>query len=206
LPGSGSATGSHRLELAASCVGVHGIQGTAELLDYSLLSLWQGRRTALQRHQTLNAMLDWSYNLLSEHEKLVLRRLSFVGGFTLQAARSVVSEADTDEADSSSVVVSLVAKSLISTNEINRSIYYRLLDTTRARSQSGSKPQHRRRHTGYSCPALAIPSPSVFSAISGGKRPSMPAKARGCGFVVNGLAAKNDQANDLHCNDLNDSG
>jgi predicted ATPase/DNA-binding winged helix-turn-helix (wHTH) protein len=121
------------IELAASCVGVHGIQGTAELLDYRFLSLWQGRRTALQRHQTLNAMLDWSYNLLSEHEKLVLRRLSvFVGGFTLQAARSVVSEADTDEADSSSVVVSLVAKSLISTNEINRSIYYRLLDTTRA--------------------------------------------------------------------------
>ena len=51
--------------------------------------MWQGRRTALPRHQTLNAMLDWSYNLLSEHEKLVLCRLSvFVGDFTIEARLS----------------------------------------------------------------------------------------------------------------------
>jgi predicted ATPase len=78
-------------------------------------------------------MLDWSYRLLSEREKLVLCRLSvFVGGFTLQAADSVASETETDEADVVDVVASLVAKSLISTTVINESTYYRLLDTTRA--------------------------------------------------------------------------
>ena len=75
------------LELAASRVGVHGVQGTASLLDKQFRLLWRGRRTALPRHQTLSATLDWSYNLLSRTERLVLRRLAvFVGGFSLEAA------------------------------------------------------------------------------------------------------------------------
>jgi nicotinamidase-related amidase len=83
------------IELAASRVGSHGIRGTAELLDNRFKLLWHGRRTALPRHQTLNAMLDWSHNLLSEHERIVLCRLSvFVGDFTLQAACSVTSETE----------------------------------------------------------------------------------------------------------------
>jgi predicted ATPase len=95
--------------------------------------LWHGRRTALPRHETLNAMLDWSYSLLTEHEKVVLCRLStFVGDFTLQAAGTVASETDLDEADVIDAVVSLIAKSLISTVFINGSTYYRLLETTRA--------------------------------------------------------------------------
>src|ERR1700757_644999 len=120
------------IELAASRVGSLGIRGTAELLDNRFSLLWHGRRTALPRHETLNAMLDWSYSLLSEHEKLVLCRLSvFVGGFTRQAAGSVASETDADEAEVIDAVASLVAKSLISATVINESTYYRLLDTTR---------------------------------------------------------------------------
>src|SRR6266403_800434 len=120
------------IELAASRVGSLGIRRTAELLDNRFSLLWQGRRTALPRHQTLNAMLDWSHNLLSEREKVVLCRLSvFVGGFTRQAAGSVASETDADEAEVIDAVASLVAKSLISTTVINESTYYRLLDTTR---------------------------------------------------------------------------
>ena len=119
------------IELAASRVGSLGIRETAELLDNRFSLLWQGRRNALPRHETLNAMLDWSYNLLSEREKVVLCRLSvFVGAFTLQAAGSVASETEVDEADAIAVA-SLVAKSLISTTVINESTYYRLLDTTR---------------------------------------------------------------------------
>jgi predicted ATPase len=53
------------VELAASRAGFHGIRATEELLDNRFKLLWQGRRTSLPRHQTLNAMLDWSYNLLS---------------------------------------------------------------------------------------------------------------------------------------------
>jgi len=121
------------IELAASRVGSLGIRGTAELLDNRFSLLWHGRRTALPRHETLNAMLDWSYSLLSEREKVVLCRLSvFVGVFTLQSAGSVASETNVDEAVVIDAVASLVAKSLISTTIINESTYYRLLDATRA--------------------------------------------------------------------------
>jgi predicted ATPase/DNA-binding winged helix-turn-helix (wHTH) protein len=121
------------IELAASRVGSIGIRGTAELLDNRFSLLWQSRRTALPRHETLNAMLDWSYSLLSEREKVVLCRLSvFVGGFTRQTAGSVASETEADEADAIDAVASLVSKSLISTIVINDSTYYRLPDTTRA--------------------------------------------------------------------------
>jgi predicted ATPase/DNA-binding winged helix-turn-helix (wHTH) protein len=120
------------IELAASRVGCLGLCRTAELLDNRFSLLWRGRRTALPRHETLNAMLDWSYGLLSEREKTVLCRLSvFVGDFTLQAAGSVASEMELDEADVIDAVASLVAKSLIFATFINESTY-RLLDTTRA--------------------------------------------------------------------------
>ena len=119
------------IELAASRAGSLGIRGAAELLDNRFSLLWRGRRTALPRHETLNAMLDWSYKQLSEHEKVVLCRLSvFVGDFTLQAAGSVASEPEAGEADVIDAVASLVAKSLIFATVINVSTY-RLLDTTR---------------------------------------------------------------------------
>jgi predicted ATPase/DNA-binding winged helix-turn-helix (wHTH) protein len=120
------------IELAASRVSSHGIRGTAELLDNRFKLLWQGRRTALPRHQTLNAMLDWSYNLLQERDRLVLCRLSvFVGVFTLKAALSVAGT-EANDADVADAVTSLVAKSLISTTAIGESTCYRLLDTTQA--------------------------------------------------------------------------
>src|SRR6202021_1485215 len=73
--------------------GVHGVQGTAALLDKQFRLLWRGCRTALPRHQTLSATLDWSYNLLTPTERLVLRRLAvFVGGFSLEAVLDAVAE------------------------------------------------------------------------------------------------------------------
>jgi predicted ATPase/DNA-binding winged helix-turn-helix (wHTH) protein len=118
---------------AASRVGTHGIRGTAELLDHRFSLRRYGRRNAPPRHETLNAMLDWSYDLLSEREKVVLCRLSvFVGDFTLQGARSVAWETEADEVEVIDVVAGLVAKSLISTPVISKSNYYRLLETTRA--------------------------------------------------------------------------
>jgi predicted ATPase len=127
------------IELAASRVGSLGIRGTAELLDNRFSLLWHGRRTALPRHETLNAMLDWSYSLLAEREKVVLCRLSvFVAHFTLEAAGSLALKPEahgadeTDDADVIDAVAGLAAKSLISTTVINETTYYRLLDTTRA--------------------------------------------------------------------------
>lgn len=117
------------IELAASRVGSLGISGTAELLDNRFKAIWYGRRTSLPRHQTLNSMLDWSYNLLSDLEKRVLCRLSiFVGDFTIKAACEVAADAEGE----AQAIAGLLAKSLISTTHFQRSTYYRLLDTTRA--------------------------------------------------------------------------
>ena len=118
------------IELAGSRVGAYGIRGTADLLDNRFRLLWQGRRSALPRHQTLRAMLDWSYNLLSEYEQAVLCKLSvFIGHFTLQSALSVAR--DTAEAPQvAEAVASLVNKSLVWTADFGGSTYYRLADTT----------------------------------------------------------------------------
>jgi predicted ATPase len=121
------------IELAASRTPIHGIRETGRLLDNRFKMLWQGRRTALPRHQTLSAMLDWSYNLLSDHEKDILIRLAvFMGDFTLEAASSVLSEIDGDEADITFAIADLVSKSLVSARFSKGLVYYRLLETTRA--------------------------------------------------------------------------
>jgi predicted ATPase/DNA-binding winged helix-turn-helix (wHTH) protein len=143
------------LELAAGRVGTYGIRGTAELLELRFKLVWQGRRTALHRHQTLNAMLDWSYNLLTEEEQRVILRLSvFVGAFTLEAAQAVAAEADSNAERTVEMVANLVAKSLVSTQEGEASVRYRLLDTTRTYAsvklaESGEADMIARRHAAY---------------------------------------------------------
>ena len=85
------------IELAARRVGAYGLQQTAALLDQRLTLLWLGSRTAPPRQKTLHATLDWSYGLLSELERIVLRRLAvFVGHFTLDAALAVVTSTSVD--------------------------------------------------------------------------------------------------------------
>ena len=70
------------IELAAAQVSTHGLRETAALLDNRLRLRWHGRRTALPRHQTLTAALNWSYDLLNEAERKVFRCISiFVGPF-----------------------------------------------------------------------------------------------------------------------------
>jgi predicted ATPase/DNA-binding winged helix-turn-helix (wHTH) protein len=119
------------LELAASRVGVYGVQGTASLLDKHFRLLWHGRRTALPRHQTLRATLDWSYKLLSGTEQLVLRRLAiFVASFSLAAALDVASEG-LDASEVTETLGTLVDKSLV-TLDTATAMRYRLLETTRA--------------------------------------------------------------------------
>jgi predicted ATPase/DNA-binding winged helix-turn-helix (wHTH) protein len=121
------------IELAAGRVGAYGLQQTATLLDQRLSLLWQGQRTAPPRQKTLQATLDWSYGLLSELERLVLRRLAvFVGHFTLEAARAVVTSASVDQTLLFGAIDSLVAKSMVATRPLGAMMRYRLLDTTRA--------------------------------------------------------------------------
>ncbi|MBM0107063.1 winged helix-turn-helix domain-containing protein [Steroidobacter sp. S1-65] len=121
------------IELAAGRVRSHGVRGTAELLHHRFNLLWQGRRSALPRHQTLQAMLDWSYNLLSDTDRRVLYRLSvFVGPFDLSAAQRIAADAALDEAAVTEAIESLIDKSLLSSSMLNGVSYLRLLDTTRA--------------------------------------------------------------------------
>jgi predicted ATPase/DNA-binding winged helix-turn-helix (wHTH) protein len=121
------------IELAASRVGMYGIRGTAGLLDGGVRLAWHGRRSAIPRHQTLQAMLDWSYHLLSERDRRVLYRLSiFVGLFTVEGSQAVVEDAEMDGLEVTSALTNLVDKSLVSTPADAAPILFRLLDTTRA--------------------------------------------------------------------------
>jgi len=118
------------LELAAARLDVFGVRELAAHLDDRFRVLTSGRRTALPRHQTLGAMLDWSYNLLPATEAAVLRRASvFAGDFALDAAVAVAGDL------SAPLVVdhiaNLVAKSLLVADLREETAQYRLLDTTR---------------------------------------------------------------------------
>jgi len=129
------------IELAAGRVSAYGIREVATLLDQRFGLLWRGRRTALLRHQTLTATLNWSYDLLRELDRTILRRLSvFAGIFTLEAAHSVAAGDDVDDALVISAIADLVTKSLVAADTSDAIAHFRLLDTTRAyASQSWSK-------------------------------------------------------------------
>jgi predicted ATPase/DNA-binding winged helix-turn-helix (wHTH) protein len=121
------------IELAARRVEAYGLHQTAALLEQRLTLLWLGPRTAPLRQKTLQATLDWSYALLSNVERLVLRRLAvFVGHFTLDAVLAVATSANVDQGAVFSAIDSLIAKSMVATRPIGAMMRYRLLDTTRA--------------------------------------------------------------------------
>jgi len=121
------------IELAAGRVEAYGLEQTAALLDERLNLLWQGQRTAPPRQKTLQATLDWSYGLLSDTERLVLRRLAvFAGHFTIDAALDIVPDERVDRARLFDAIDSLVAKSMVAPRPIGAMMRYRLLDTTRA--------------------------------------------------------------------------
>ena len=117
------------IELAAGQVAALGLKNTVARLE--LLKL--GHRTAVPRHRTLKATLDWSYNLLSDGERIVLRRIApFVGHFTLEGARYVAGELGAGTGEIFDAIAGLVEKSLIATRIDETQAQYRLLDTTRA--------------------------------------------------------------------------
>ncbi|WP_249690889.1 winged helix-turn-helix domain-containing protein [Stappia sp. WLB 29] len=122
------------IELVASRVGPYGIHGVEDLLNNRFRLVWQGRRTALPRHKTLKAMLDWSYFLLSEREQRLLRRLSlFVGMFTHAEAHDFGSTVDRDGDDEGiEAIEGLVEKSLVWVVQQNGVPAFRLPETTRS--------------------------------------------------------------------------
>ena len=102
------------IELAAARVAALGIEELAARLDDRFQLLTGGRRTALPRHQTLRATLDWSYELLAEPERALLRRLAiFAGFFSLEAASAVPASPRLTPSEVVDGLSSLVAKSLV---------------------------------------------------------------------------------------------
>jgi predicted ATPase len=143
------------IEFAAPRVEVLGIEGVAAHLSDSLPALGGRRRTAIPRHRTMRAVLDWSYGLLSEDEQLFFRTLGiFAGGFVAEAAAAVLMDSAEMPCDAIDGLADLVMKSLVLADVSGATPRFRLLDTTRAYAlerldESGERERIARRHAEY---------------------------------------------------------
>ncbi len=138
------------IELAAARAVVLGVPGVAAALDDRFRLLAGGRRTALPRHRTLGAALDWSFDLLGPEERALFCWLGvFAANFTLDAAVAVGTGA-VAESDVADAIAGLVAKSLVMSETVGRGVRFRLLETMRAyaleRLDADAAREARRRH------------------------------------------------------------
>lgn len=120
------------LELGAARLSSMSLVQLSDRLDQRFRLLTGGNRHAMARHQTLEAMVDWSFGLLTPLEQSVFCRLSvFSGGFELEAAESVASNEEVDQFDVANVIHSLVEKSLVVAEHSGVVLRFRLLETIR---------------------------------------------------------------------------
>src|SRR6266478_3119749 len=143
------------IEFAAPRVEGLGVEGLAGRLDDSLRLLGAGRRTAMPRHRTMRAVVDWSYGLLSEDEQRFFRALgTFTGRFACEAAAAVALDGGKTRVDAIDRLADLVVKSLVVADIGGAKPRFRLLDTTRAYAiekldESGEGERTARRHAEY---------------------------------------------------------
>ncbi len=120
------------LELAAARVRSLAIADINKRLNDRYKILTGGDRTLQARQQTLRALVDWSYDLLSENEQILLARLSvFAGSFSLEAAEAICGAEPLMPEDVLDLITSLVEKSLVNLEETDDEVRYRLLETIR---------------------------------------------------------------------------
>ena len=120
------------IEMAVPQLRILSLSQIANALDARFKLLSEGSRTALPRHRTLEAVLDWSYALLTEPERHVLQRLSvFARRVGLDEIAAVTTDADSPTTHTFDVLKSLVEKSLVVAERTANAIAYRLLETTR---------------------------------------------------------------------------
>jgi predicted ATPase/DNA-binding winged helix-turn-helix (wHTH) protein len=149
------------LELAAARARSLSIEQINARLGQRFQLLTSGARTAVPRHQTLRATLDWSYDLLGEHERVVLRRLAvFAGSFTIESACAVASDGDIDEFAVVDILSQLVMRSLVTADTGGSATRHRLLETTRTYAQeklveAGEVRRVALRHAEYLCKVFA---------------------------------------------------
>ncbi len=143
------------IELAAARVRSLSVEEINRRLDHRFRLLTGGSRTALPRQQTLRSLIDWSYDLLHDPEKLLLQRLSvFAGGWTLEAAEVICAGGDVEDGAVLDLLSSLIDKSLVAVEQSDTRFRYRLLETVRqyAREhlvESGGAEAIRERHRDY---------------------------------------------------------
>lgn len=140
------------IELAAARAEVLSFEQIAKMLDDQFRLLTGGSRTALERQQTIRAAVEWSYELLTDDERTLLRRLSvFAGGFSLEAAEEVCGSDPLEASAVLDLLSALVRKSLVTVTRRGHAARYRLLETIRqyAREklrESGESEPARERH------------------------------------------------------------
>jgi predicted ATPase len=144
------------LELAAARLRMMSVEQIAARLNERFRLLTGGRRTALPRQQTLQALIDWSWNLLHEREQVLFRRLSvFSGGWTLEAAQAVTSDDQLDEFEILDLLDQLINKSLVNVEHLPKgNVRYAMLESIRqyARDrlfEAGEGETLRDRHAEY---------------------------------------------------------
>jgi predicted ATPase/DNA-binding CsgD family transcriptional regulator len=158
------------LELAAARVRAFSVDQIAARLDDRFRLLSGGPRTAMPRQQTLQAAVDWSYALLSEPERAVLRRLSvFAGGWSFEAAETVVAGHGVNTYAVLELLAQLVDKSLVVATEQYGSVRYRLLETIRQFAHSRLQEAHeatdsRERHLAYYLELAELAEPKMRGA------------------------------------------
>lgn len=140
------------IELAAARVRVLAPEQIAERLDDAFRLLSSGSRTAIPRHRTLRATMEWSVALLGVPEQVLLRRLAvFAGGFRLEDAEAICADHPLDAEDILDGISMLVDKSLVMMESGDGAARYRLLETVRqyARErleEAGELEAYERRH------------------------------------------------------------
>jgi predicted ATPase/class 3 adenylate cyclase len=157
------------IELAAARLRLLGARGLQERLDHRFRLLVGGARDAVARQQTLQAAIDWSYELLTDRERRLFRRCGvFVSGFTARTAGFVAAEGELDDDDTFEVLCSLEDKSLIVAVAEVHGARFRLLETMRAYAlermdEHGERERIAERHLAY-YRALAERAESDFMA------------------------------------------
>jgi predicted ATPase len=143
------------IELAAARIGAMNPAELARRLDRRFRLLTGGERVAIERHQTLRATIDWSYDLLSSAQQRLLARLAvFAGGCTLEAAEAVCAGEPIEGDDVLELLARLVACSLVVADDAGPDTRYRLLETIRQYgeerlAEAGETDALRVRHGAY---------------------------------------------------------
>ena len=159
------------IELAAARVRVLSVDQIAERLGNALRLLSAGSRTAIPRHRTIRGTLDWSYDLLSDREQILLRRLAiFYGGFTIEAAEGVTSAEPLDSLEVLDLLAALVDKSLVVLDTPAGNPRYRLLETVRQYglerlAEANETESIRRRHAEFFLAVAEAAEPFIFGGI-----------------------------------------